>query len=221
MCARAISARMRHVFAIFAWVLMSGMALASDVPFDRSWKEQGFLRFFTNDYSFRGRQLDVVSDGTVSLIWRPVEGDLQKATRATWQWRVTEGVGATDLTKKGGDDRNLAIYFVFVDEATAAGLTRNSARSLLRNENTRALIYVWGGAHAKNAILPSPYHPGLRTKVLRGPETGSFGENVDLAADYQRAFGSAPGVLVGLGVSADSDDTDGVIRGSIADLQLN
>ncbi|MGR3513652.1 MAG: DUF3047 domain-containing protein [Paracoccaceae bacterium] len=198
-----------------------GAAHGAAVPFDGAWKEQGFLRLWTNDYSFRGRQLDIVSNGTVSLVWRPVEGALRDATRAMWRWRVTEGVTPTDLTRKGGDDRNLALYFVFVDEATAAGLSGGNARQLLGNPNTRALIYVWGGNHAQGAILPSPYHPGLRTKVLRTSGAGTFSESVDLAADYRRAFGSAPGVLVGLGISSDSDDTDGRVRASIAELQLN
>lgn len=210
----------KFVSTILAGALAAGAAHASSVPFDGSWKEQGFLRLFTNDYSFRGSQLDVVSDGTVSLIWRPVDGELRDARRAAWRWRVTEGVQPTDLTRKGGDDRNLALYFVFVDEATAAGLSGSNARKLLGNKNTRAIIYVWGGAHARGDLLPSPYHPGLRTKVLRTGSEGSFSESVDLAADYRRAFGGEPGVLVGLGVSADSDDTDGRVRASIADLRL-
>ncbi len=133
---------------------------------------------------------------------------------------MSEGVAATDLTRKGGDDRNLALYFVFVDEATASDLNPSNARRLLRNKSTRALIYVWGGDHARGDMLPSPYHPGLRTKVLRTNADGTFAESVDLAADYRRAFGAQPGVLVGLGVSADSDDTDGRVRASIADLRL-
>ncbi|MEM6385150.1 MAG: DUF3047 domain-containing protein [Pseudomonadota bacterium] len=212
---------LRLLITLFACCLGLGTLNAAPVAFDGQWKEQGFLRFFTNDYSFRGSQLDVVSDGTVSLVWRPVEGTERAARKASWRWRVTEGVGPTDLTKKGGDDRNLALYFVFVDEATAASLTGGNARQLLRNPNTRALIYVWGGDHAPGSILPSPYHPGLRTKVLRTGSAGTFSESVDLAADYQRAFGAAKGVLVGLGVSADSDDTKGRVRASLADLRLD
>lgn len=211
----------KPVSCVAAFLIGLSAAYASPVPFDSSWKEQGFLRLFTNDYSFRGSQLDVVSDGTVSLVWRAVQGRQRQATRATWRWRVSEGVPATDLTQKGGDDRNLALYFVFVDEETAASVSGGNARKLLRNPNTRALIYVWGGDHAPGAILPSPYHPGLRTKVLRTGAEGTFSESVDLAADYRRAFGAAPGVLVGLGVSADSDDTDARVRASIADLRLN
>lgn len=207
--------------AVCALCLGVASVHANSVPFDAAWKEQGFLRLFTNDYDLKGSQVDVVSDGTVSLIWRPVEGDLRQSTKASWRWRVTENVAPTDLTRKGGDDRNLSLYFVFVDEQTAANLTRNSARSVLRNPSTRAIVYVWGGSHPEGTILPSPYHPGLRTKVLRTGPNGSFSEQVDLEADYRRAFGEDPGVLVGLGVSADSDDTDGRIRASVAELRLN
>lgn len=200
--------------------ISTGPVFAAQVPFDGAWKEQGFLKLFTNDYRLRGDQVDITSDGTVSVIWRPVDDALGNADRASWRWAVSQGVAATDLTRKGGDDRNLAIYFVFVDEATARTLNRNSARRLLTNPSTRALVYVWGGAHPKGAILPSPYSDGLRTKILRGTGTGTFSESVDLDADYRRAFGSAPGVLVGLAITADSDDTGGEIRAAIRDLRV-
>ena len=79
------------------------------IPFDGSWKEQGFLSLSTNDYVLRGRRLDVSSNGTVSLLWRPVDDAHRAAGRARWVWQVTEGVPATDLTVRGEDDRNLAV----------------------------------------------------------------------------------------------------------------
>ena len=199
---------------------LATQAGAAQVAFDGAWKEQGFLRLFSNEYALHGDQLDVASDGTVSVIWRPVDASMADASRASWTWAVQKGVGPTDLTRKGGDDRNLAIYFVFVDETTARTLDRSSAAKLLRNPNTRALVYVWGGDRSRGTIQESPYSPGLRTKILRAPGTGTFAERVDLEADYRSAFGSRPGVLVGLAVTADSDDTDGEIRAAISDLRV-
>ncbi|MGR3512356.1 MAG: DUF3047 domain-containing protein, partial [Paracoccaceae bacterium] len=46
-------------------------------------------------------------------------------------------------------------------------------------------------------------------------------EQVDLASDHRTAFGIEPGALIGLAVSADSDDTKGRIVASISDLQLD
>ena len=193
---------------------------AEIIPFDGSWKEQGFLRLFSNDYVQRGEQLDVVSYGTVSLLWRPLDRSQQSARAASWAWRVQEGVTPTDLTVKGGDDRNLAVYFVFVDPDRAEALAGGSARRILREGSARALIYVWGGQHNRGAILLSPYSSQLRTKVLRGSGAGAHQETVDLVADYRAAFGGSPGTLVGLAVSADSDDTEGKIVASISNLIL-
>ena len=200
----------------------AGAAVAQEqtISFDGKWREQGLLRLFTIDYETKGRSLDVVSDGTVSVLWRPVDGGLADARKARWQWSVTEGVTPTDLTKRGGDDRNLALYFVFVDPQTAANMGQVSATKLLRDPATRGLVYVWGGAHAPGQLLNSPYSDGLKTKILRIDANGSFEEQVDLDKDFKAAFGDSARVLVGLAVTADSDDTDGFIRASISDLRV-
>lgn len=138
------SGRRLAVLLLFAGVPVTGAA-AEIVPFDGTWKEQGFLRLFSNEYVQNGRSVDVVSDGTVSLLWRPVEGARSDSTRASWVWNVTEGVIPTDLTRKGGDDRNLAVYFVFVDADRATALDGKNARRVLREESAKAIIYVWGG----------------------------------------------------------------------------
>lgn len=195
-------------------------ASAEPIKFDSAWREQGFLSLFTNDYIANGNSLSVVSDGTVSIYWRPVEGTARAASGASWDWSVSEGVPSTDLSKKGGDDRNLALYFVFLDEASAAKASTRSARRVLNNPNVRALVYVWGGDHARGAIFPSPYHPRLATKVLRPASTGSNSESVNFAKDYAAAFSEQQGVLVGIGVSADSDDTNTSVQVAISSLNL-
>lgn len=213
---------MRNLACTALMAVLPLCAVASEtVAFDGSWKEQGFLRLFSNDYVQRGRQLDVVSDGTVSLLWRLVERSQRSAEAARWAWRVEEGVSATDLTVKGGDDRNLSVYFVFVDPDRADALAGRSARRILREESARALIYVWGGAHEVGSILPSPYSARLRTKVLRAADVGEFKENVNLLQDFRKAFGAEPGALIGIAVSADSDDTNSRIVAAIADLHLD
>ncbi|UWQ18814.1 DUF3047 domain-containing protein [Jannaschia sp. M317] len=206
---------MKHLLPVALAACLALPATAAPLSFDGSWKEQGFLRFSSNDYGQGGSTLQVVSDGTVSLLWKAVPEAQRGATRASWGWAVAEGVPATDLRRKGGDDRNLAIYFAWTDAETAATANPSRATRLLRNPGTRVLVYVWGDDDARGTIQQSPYLAGLRTVVLRPAGTGQFVEQVDLAADYARAFGGAPGVLLGVGISADSDDTDGRIRASI------
>lgn len=194
---------------------------AEPVPFDGSWKEQGFLRLFSNDYVQRGARVDVVSDGTVSLLWRPVDKAFRDSARASWIWSVSEGVIPTDLLRKGGDDRNLALCFVFVDPDRANGLEGKSARRILREDCSRAIVYVWGGERPVGARLPSPYSPRMGTQILQTAMTGRFPESVNLAQDYRSSFGSEPGVLIGMAISADSDDTDGRIVAFVSNLAVN
>lgn len=211
---------MKHIASAIAAVLLAstslaGSATAQPLPFDKNWTEQGFFRLFSNDYRMQGASLQVVSDGTVSLLWRATPVSMQGATRASWGWAVAEGVPATDLSRKGGDDRNLAIYFAWTTPAKAAGLNPKRATALLRDADTRVLVYVWGGDDVRGTLQDSPYLAGMKTIVLRPAGTGQQSESVDLAADYARAFGGTPGLLVGVGISADSDDTGSTIRASV------
>ena len=196
-------------------------AAATQIPFDGSWREQGFLRLFSNDYIQQGNQLNIVSDGTVSLLWRAVPESLRGAQAASWAWTVQQSVPPTDLGLKGGDDRNIALYFVYTTAENAANINPNRAAKLLRDKNTTALVYVWGGDKDRGTVMQSPYHPGLRTFIRRGAGTGQHQESVDLASDYRAAFGTGPGVLIGVGVTADADDTNTFIRAQLSNLTLN
>lgn len=208
-----------------AAVLMSCLALpalAAPVAFDTSWKTQKFSLFSSNTYGFNGSSVSVSSDGSVSLAYRPLDTSYWKATSAAWTWQVDEGVPATDLRKKGGDDRNLALYFVFLPEGEAQALKGASVRKLLTNDAARVLVYVWGGAHKRGAVLSSPYLGNRgKTIVLRGSGTGRASETVNLARDYTNAFGGGGAALVGVALSGDSDDTDSRIRASISGLSVN
>jgi hypothetical protein len=196
-------------------------ATAGPVNFSDGWQEQRLSLFSSNDYAF-GQNLGLVSEGSVSIAWARVGRGDWGTDGASWSWTVDQSVPPTDLSLKGGDDRNISLYFVFVPEALAPGLEGANIRSLLGNDDVRIVQYAWGGNHARGQVIPSPYGPRGQgvTIALRQASTGSFSENVDLAADYARAFGGAKGALVGLAVSGDSDDTDSVIRAVIGNLAL-
>ncbi len=196
-------------------------ATAGPVSFSNGWKEQRLSLFSSNDYTF-GQNLGLVSDGSVSIAWARVGRDDWDTSGASWSWTVDQSVPPTDLSLKGGDDRNISLYFVFVPKNLAPGLEGANIRSLLGNSDVRIVQYAWGGNHARGQVIASPYGPQGQgvTIALRQAGTGSHGENVDLAADYARAFGGEKGALIGLAVSGDSDDTNSVIRAAIGNLSL-
>jgi hypothetical protein len=216
---------MRQIFRnclVFAFVLALPMkASAEAVSFDAGWKHQKFSLFSKNDYGYGGRSLSIGSEGSVSLIYKPLPEAQWGSTSAAWSWAVERSVPATDLRNKGGDDRNIALYAVFMPRAEASRLKGASVTKLLGNDQVRVLVYVWGGSHKRGASLASPYLGARgKTVVLRGAGTGAHNENVDFAADYKRAFGGAPEALVGFAVSADSDDTDSTIVAKMSGLTV-
>ena len=202
-----------------ALALLATPLAAGPVSFSSGWQEQRLSLFSSNSYSF-GSQLSMTSDGSVSIAWTRLPRSEWGARAASWAWTVEQSVPPTDLSRKGGDDRNISVYFVFVPEAVAPSLEGAGIRSLLGRDDVRVIQYAWGGNHARGQVIPSPYGRGGVTIPLRQASTGSHSESVDLAADYARAFGGAPGALIGLAVSGDSDDTSSMIRAALGNLVL-
>ena len=212
---------MRSLVFALPLVIAASAAAAGPIAFGGSWNEQRLQLFSSNDYSFNGGSLGIASDGAVSLAWTRTTQSDWGARMASWNWSVDQSVPATNLRQKGGDDRNISIYFVFLPEADAANMQGANIRQLNGNPNVRILQYVWGGNHSRGAIQQSPYAPGQGANViLRQAGTGSNSENVNLASDFASAFGGQPGALVGIAVSADSDDTGSMIRASVSNLAI-
>ncbi len=213
------------LFALSASILISSGSTtnAETVAFGAGWKAVNFRSIPKTDYGFGGSTLSIKAAKSSSVIYKPVPETARDATKASWTWSVQTSVPPTNLAKKGGDDRNIALYFVFTDEDTARRAGKNpNIKRLLTKRSSRMLIYVNGGQHGTGSFVPSPYFSGRGTTIVkRGSGTGSFSESVDLAADYRRAFGSEPMVLVGLAVSSDSDDTGTVSQSTLSAVVLN
>ncbi len=213
---------MRKILVPIAAAIFAAPVVAGPVSFENGWKEQRLSLFSSNDYRF-GPNLSMVSDGAVSIAWTRVGEGEWDAKGASWSWKVDQSVPPTNLGQKGGDDRNISLYFVFVPEMVAPDLKGAGIRSLLGNKDVRVMQYAWGGNHRRGQVIPSPYAPPGQgvTIALRQAGTGSHSERVDLAADYARAFGGEKGALIGLAVSGDSDDTNSAIRAAIGNLTLD
>ena len=169
--------------------------------------------------------IDIVADRSSSILYRATRIDPAATPRLNWRWRVDAGVGATDLARKGGDDRSLAVLVGFAfDRAHATGVevARHRFETMIARTEPPGVVlfYVWGGAEAGRTIR-SPYRRNNHLIVLRtaGTPTGRWlDERVDVAADYRRLVGHPPPPVVQLGLCSDSDDTGTVVRGAVAGL---
>ena len=203
-----------------ASICSCSLAEAEQVTFSDNWTEQAFSLFSSNEFGLNADTLDISSEGTVSILWKRLPPLMWEANQANWDWAVEASVPPTDLTLKGGDDRNLSIYFVFLPQEYLPK-SKGKLTDLLKNENVRVLMYVWGGDHDRGEVLPSPYLEEFgKSIILQRAGTVRASEQVNLANDFRRAFGHNPEELVGIAISADSDDTRSTIISSISNLQV-
>ncbi len=169
----------------------------------------------------------VFSEGTVSLLQRPLSVDLERSPVLTWGWRVDRAVPPTDLSIKGGDDRSLAVYIAFPFQPEKASLMERTKRAIVESlvgeeAPGRVLVYVWGGKGKRGDHVPNPYlgEAGMTT-ILRpaGSETGVWqDESIDVAEDYRNSFASEPPDPISIAIGADSDDTMSEIQAVITGL---
>ncbi len=181
-----------------------------------AWREVRFPRRAANRFSVDGDLVRVTSDSSVSVLWRDVAVDLAATPILAWRWRVEVAPPPTDLARRGGDDRALALYATFAADPATETLGTRLRRAMLEPfvEGVmpgRVLTFVWGGDGRTAGWFVNPYLAGSgRMRVLRGPEAPLgvwLDEAVDLRAEHAAAFGDPAGTLMQLGVSADSDDT--------------
>ncbi|WP_375571273.1 DUF3047 domain-containing protein [Ahrensia marina] len=222
----------RNLLALGAGVLAAPAFLSFAQPVNAmtsisfsDWQPWTFRGIPPTSFGLSGTSLNINAQQSSSVVYGVVPRSGRGASSASWQWQVSQTVGPTNLAARGGDDRAIALYFVFVDADTAArfGDSTPSMSRLLGMRGGRTLIYVWGGNAARGAVLDSPYLRGRgKTVVLRSAGTGGWtSERVDLAADHQRAFGQAKQTLIAVGVSSDSDDTGAVNAAGLRNLSLS
>jgi hypothetical protein len=166
--------------------------------------------------------------GSSSMLTRSVDGGAAGFRCLAWRWMVEDStLPATDLARRGGDDRHLLVSLGFApvpaDEGIAARLRRAIARQQAGREVPgSALLYVWGGAHPRDGWIDSPYMAGAGQIRVVEPAPGPRGQwvevSVDFVADYEARFARPVPPVVELAIGADSDDTGTRTSGRIADL---
>lgn len=169
--------------------------------------------------------------GQGSFLWRVVQGP---ATCLAWRWRVDAGPPPTDLTRRGGDDRAVAVAVGFSGFGPQMGFTVRAQHTMaqgLAGDHVlprSVLMYVWGGTGqeaAPGAFFASPWTGGIsRKRVLRSadaPRGQWVEERVNLGADWRAAFsGTQVPNLQELVITTDADDTNSAVDAQVENLRV-
>jgi hypothetical protein len=192
------------------------------------WRELSIPNTAENHFSLgQDGVIEVVSNDSASSLYKPVDVDLAQRPFLRWRWRVDQAPPATDLAAKGKDDCALAVYVGFPYHPGQASFLERLKRPLVEawaGENVpgRALRYVFCGRRPRGTMFESPYLGAAdMVQILRpasSPTGEWFEEQVDIAADYRKAFGEKPENPSQIAIEADTDNTGSASRAQIADL---
>lgn len=220
---------MKHIVpAALLAALLASPALATCVPVSPGlpgWERLDFDGIAPNAWSEEGGAVVGTSRASASMLYTSVPATT--APVLSWRWRVDSAVPATDLGRKGGDDRSFALTVGFAYDPAQATLGERMKRVVVESvagadAPGRILDFVWGGTQPAGTVIRSPYSGNAGRIVIQrsgaGTADGWQDERVDLAALYRKAWGATPPPVTRIALFLDTDDTGGSGRARIADL---
>ncbi len=219
---------MKQIILATALVFTATHANASCVPIAPGlpgWERLDFKSIPPNTWAEENGALSVMSNSGASILYTNAPSSDQPVL--TWRWRIDQSVPATDLTRKGGDDRSMALTVGFAYDPSTASMGERVKRVVVESiagadAPGRVIEFVWGGNQPRGSKAQSPYSGSsgqiITLRTTADPVGQWQTESVDIAALYREIWGSAPPPVTRVALSADSDDTKTVSAARIADL---
>ncbi len=172
--------------------------------------------------------LRVRSAAAASTLTHPLALDPAQTPRLSWRWQVSNALAGSDFTRKAGDDYAARVYVLFDYPVARLALADRVKITLGRtlygaSLPTAAIAYVWGTAQAVGATGPNPYTDRVQMIVVdSGPAQAGQWRAVerDLVADFRAVFGEEVPPVVGIAVSADTDNTGEAVTALFGDLRF-
>ena len=168
------------------------------------------------------------SNSTLNLLLKPPAGTVAK--RMHFSLFVPALNPSFDLSEKGSDDAVARLILSFDgDRNNGTWQARDHIISELSGLIAgkplpyASIMYVWDNHHPAGTVIPNPYTSRIRQIVV---ESGTdrlnqwvdFDRDVD--ADFRKAFGEAPGQMIGLGLITDSNNSGAAITAWYGPLEL-
>lgn len=132
-----------------------------------------------------------------------------------FSWKVPALIDGADLRERDFDDSPVRVVLAFEGDRS-----KFSAKNAMLSELVQlmtgeplpyaTLMYVWGNHSEPGSVVISSRTDRIRKVVIEsGPQQLNrwLDYERDIRADYEKAFGEAPGALLSIGIMTDSDNT--------------
>lgn len=159
--------------------------------------------------------LVATAESAASVVRRKLRIDPAVLGRMRFSWKVPELIANADMATRQADDSPVRVVLAFEGDRS-----RFSAKDSMLAELVRAvtgeempyatLMYVWGNQRAVGTVIHSARTDRIRKIVVESGPSGLgrwLEYERDVRVDFERAFGEAPGPLVGVAIMTDTDNT--------------
>lgn len=196
------------------WTIASGAA-----PDSAAWQHYKLPGKQPSQFSYvrkDGRDaMAAHSKSSASMVRQVVRIEPDELRSVRFSWKVPDLIAQADMALREMDDSPVRIVLAFEGDRSKFSpknaMLSELARALTGEEMPYAtLMYVWCNTRQPGSVIVNPRTDRIRKLVVESG-TGKLRQWVDyernIRADYEKAFGEAPGALVGIGIMTDSDNT--------------
>jgi hypothetical protein len=135
--------------------------------------------------------------------------------KVRWRWKVSNVYTKGGTGSKAGDDYPMRVYIMFEYDAAKAGTLEKMKFGLAKRlygeyPPQSSLNYVWANREQPESIVDSPYTDRSKMILLeKGARSADVWreEEIDIVADYLKAFGTKPPARARIAIMNDSDNT--------------
>ena len=146
----------------------------------------------------------------------------------SWEWKAMNLIADADNQESSKDDAPLRIVVAFDGDKTKLPLKDQMSFEMAKiisghDMPYASLMYVWSSKNPLETVIPSPRTSRIKMIVVNGgsDQLGVWQKHQrDLSHDYQSAFNSPPGKIIGLGLMTDSDNTKSKVTAIYGDIEL-
>jgi hypothetical protein len=202
------------------------------VPTFDTWKHYPLPGKEATKFSFvqlDGRDVVVASaDASASMLRPPLRVEAADLGKIKFSWMVPHLIERADMALRQANDSPVRVVLAFEGDRSSFSM-KNAMLSELSLTITgeplpyATLMYVWCNTRPPGTVIINPRTDRVRKVVVESGAKGlSRWLNYDrnIRADFEKAFGEAPGALVGIGIMTDTDNTRTKTRAWYGPLNL-
>lgn len=159
--------------------------------------------------------LSATAISSASMLRQNIKASAEAPHKIKFSWKVPALIRGADLTVRETHDSPVRVALAFAGDRSQFSM-KNAMLSELALALTgealpyATLMYVWCNQCTRGDVIVNPRTDRIREIVLEsGPEhLGRWRDyERDIRADFELAFGEAPGALVHIGLMTDTDNT--------------